>query len=135
MLTRTHTLARARVQTHSYAVNVVGAPKVPRQRLNASTYTRPRILGAPFDPLLAAKELRTQLASSTLAARAHHALVVAWLAIWKAGADQARLHADVLLDLRVKGVPLTATWRSEHVADKTKAVLEEAEVAETEVQV
>lgn len=50
--------------------------------------------------------------------RLSHALITGWLSIWKAGSDQARLHADALVDLRVERVPLAATWLCRFVAEE-----------------
>jgi predicted acylesterase/phospholipase RssA len=80
------------------AVNVVGAPYRKRQ---------PRPPGATVRPV-----------SSGMVGRLVDTNILAWLAMWKAGTDQARLAADALVDLRVKDVPLPATWLGPGVAQK-----------------
>ncbi|MCK6506880.1 patatin-like phospholipase family protein [Myxococcota bacterium] len=85
------------------AVNVVGAPYRKRQ---------PRPPGATVRPV-----------SSGMVGRLVDTNILAWLAMWKAGTDQARLAADALVDLRVKDVPLPATWMGPGVAQKAGALV------------
>ena len=125
------------------AVNVVGASRVPR-RSRLTSYSPPRAPGESGSTIGGDKReeldssLRARMAALSTSAslpepplsRVTHALVTALLSIWKAGGDQARLHADALVDLRVEGVPLAATWRSRAVADACFAQLEGAGVGE-----
>ena len=88
------------------AVNVVGAPYRKGQARPPGAKVRPT--------------------SSSLLGRVVDLDILAWLAIWKAGTDQAQLSADALVDLHVKDVPLPATWRAPEVAQKAGAFVRSA---------
>lgn len=49
--------------------------------------------------------------------RARDAVQGAWLAIWKAGIDQAATSADVILDLAIDA-PMMATWRAAEIRER-----------------
>ena len=116
---------RQRGADHVVAVNVVGAARVPRRELRTE-YTAPRALGTETAEEAQEATMGGRVRSflrDDLFGRMNQALVVGWLSIWKAGGDQARLHADELIDLKVRGVPLPATWRVRDVAAKTEELL------------
>lgn len=56
-----------------------------------------------------------------LALRARDTWIVGWLTLRKAGVDQALHAADVLVDVHVRNVPLSAVWRIEELAGAAEA--------------
>lgn len=52
---------------------------------------------------------------------------VVWLSLWKAGVDQALLHADMLVDLHVSGLTVAEMARMEELAGKARSKLDELE--------
>ena len=50
-----------------------------------------------------------------------------WLVLWKASADQGRLHADALLDVGITGVSLFQGYLAPQLVEATRAALEESD--------
>lgn len=96
------------------AVNVVGAESLQTDRREAD--------GAQTRP--------TTRDLNELVNRGTEGWTVGWLALWKAGVDQALLYADVLVDLHVSGFGIAEMSRMEELAALAERELKHAGLGE-----
>lgn len=92
------------------SINVVGAGKVPVLSSEPAGQWRPHV--------------------GTWAERVGDTIKTGWLTLWNAGTSEALQYADVLVDIRITGVPLSSTWRAPDIVAGLAGPIRDGRVAE-----